>query len=169
MKLSHFQTHWHFWHRRGVWSFFECLVTFHIVGMLKWDRPSNCLWSLFVLMLEYPHWDLGHITAFDRVLCPTCKMCLTPLRRISCARHEVCNPSFPFFNVHIQVHLYDRLISLYRTMQWMVGQAWLTDQEFSAGSSRSLLCSVQGEQQDFQSYYKWPGWKNSAEPATVIK
>lgn len=40
MKSSRFQTHRHFWHRRGVWSSSECLIMFQTVGIMEWDRLS---------------------------------------------------------------------------------------------------------------------------------
>lgn len=56
MKLSHFQTHWYFWHRGGVWSSSECLVMFQTVGIMEWDRLSPacevCLCSCWSICTE---------------------------------------------------------------------------------------------------------------------
>lgn len=158
---------------RGSLSFFECSITFQIVRMLEQDIPSPACEVCLC-----PHWSMGTVAL---VVCSFWSCCTSdgtpPVKSAwrlwegsAVLATKFVIHLFPFSNVHRQVHLYDRSISLFRSTQWMDEQARLADQDLllSATSWHSLPCSVQGELWDFQSNYKWPGWKDSVKPATVI-
>ena len=105
-----------------------------------------CPWSLFMPMLQYGHCGLCCVQLLIMLYIrphtgtPPVRSAWhlqegSAVLAMKCVIHLL-----PFSNARIQVHLYNRPISLYRSTPWMEGQEWLTDQELLLSASPHAAC-----------------------------